>query len=108
MYSILCEESPQSHVSIITRTDLLPDQLWIVLMKSLNFVYACQEVDINDVVRLAREREEEKAFFLISSDRSSLSYHQRSTLVVLIRKILNPTQLECCVNLRQNDLQCTI
>ena len=73
MYSILCEESPQSHVSIITRTGLLPDQLWIVLMKSLNFVYACQEVDINDVVRLAREREEEKAFFLISSD--NLNYH---------------------------------
>ena len=61
-YSILCEESPQSYVSIITRRGLLSDQLWIVLMKSLNFVYACQEVDINDVVRLARGKKRKLSF----------------------------------------------
>ena len=63
-YSILCEESPQSYVSIITRRGLLSDQLWIVLMKSLNFVYACQEVDINDVVRLAALPEGRRESFL--------------------------------------------
>ena len=47
---------------------LLPDQLWKVLMKSLNFVCACQEVDINDVLRLARE-----SFLFISCEWGSWS-----------------------------------